>query len=306
MKLRAINLNLLPVLREVLRTSNVTRAGEAIGLSQSATSTALGKLRHIFKDDLLVMVGREMQLTRRGRELAERIEPLLTALEGFIDEDEFDPLNSTRCFRIATADYVVHVLGVPFLERLSKEAPGLRVEFIDVAQSTPSDLATGTLDFLIAPAYSVDPAFAQIDLQSTSLFREEFVGIIAGDSRDSPKSLSMDEYFIGSHVMWRPTTNANVGGAEMLMLAEMGKVQHNAAITPHYYSIPFIVGRTQNISLVHRRLFEEVKDIAGVREIELPFEAPVLEFSAFWSAAVARDKAHQWVREVLQDVGSSV
>ena len=90
MHLGGLDLNLLMVLDALFVEKNVTRAGERIHLSQSATSGALSRLREYFKDDLLVHVGRRMVLTPLAEELAQPVRELLQHAEAVID--------AHRCF----------------------------------------------------------------------------------------------------------------------------------------------------------------------------------------------------------------
>jgi Bacterial regulatory helix-turn-helix protein, lysR family len=78
LNLRNVDLNLLVVLDALLNECNVSRAGERIGLSQPPMSAALARLREIFRDPLLVRVGRDLALTRNAEEL---IVPLREALD---------------------------------------------------------------------------------------------------------------------------------------------------------------------------------------------------------------------------------
>ncbi len=86
MNLRQIDLNLLVALDALLTECNVTRAGERLCLSQSAMSGALAKLRHIFDDELLVRVGRNLELTAYAEELAGPVRQCLQQLEDLAGE----------------------------------------------------------------------------------------------------------------------------------------------------------------------------------------------------------------------------
>ena len=81
MDLPGIDLNLLVALRALLRERNVTRAGEAIGLSQPATSAALARLRRHFGDDLLTRDGQRYILTPLGTSLLDQAEVALRYVE---------------------------------------------------------------------------------------------------------------------------------------------------------------------------------------------------------------------------------
>src|SRR5882724_9452347 len=105
MNLRAVDLNLLVALDALLTERHVTRAAERIGLSQPATSSALGRLRHLFKDELLIRTASGMQPTARALELIEPTRQVLRQIERVIDSDAgFDPQRSARSFTIRMSD----------------------------------------------------------------------------------------------------------------------------------------------------------------------------------------------------------
>ncbi len=84
MNLAKYDLNLLVALDALLTEKNVTHAGDRIGLSQSAMSGVLSRLRHMFKDDLLVRVGRRMELTPRAQELIDPLRECIRDVEDLI------------------------------------------------------------------------------------------------------------------------------------------------------------------------------------------------------------------------------
>ena len=101
MNLRSVDLNLLVVLDALLNEHQVTRAAERVGLSQPAMSNALSRLRHIFKDELLVRTASGMRPTPRAETLRETIRPVLRQIERVFEADAgFDPARSIRTFAV--------------------------------------------------------------------------------------------------------------------------------------------------------------------------------------------------------------
>src|SRR6185436_8079299 len=129
MHLDGLDLNLLVVLDSLFCERNVTRAGERIHLSQSATSGALSRLREFFKDDLLVPVGRKMVLTPLAEELALPVRQLLLQAEAIIHRSpHFSAETSQRTFRLVMSDYVATVLMSRALPEIQRQAPGIAIE----------------------------------------------------------------------------------------------------------------------------------------------------------------------------------
>ena len=125
---RTLNLNLLPALAALLRTRAVGRAARQVGVSQSAMSHSLAKLRDAFGDPLLVAQGRSMMLTPRARELALSLPPALERLrESLAATDVFDPATATTTFTIATVDLFELTALRSLLGYLARHAPGVRL-----------------------------------------------------------------------------------------------------------------------------------------------------------------------------------
>src|SRR5919202_1020063 len=124
MNLRQINLNLLVALHALLVHRNVTRAADQVGLTQSAMSGELRRLRGLFGDELLVRIGREYHLTPLAEELAPPVAEIIAAVEQtFSRRLSFEPRTDQRSFSIAMTDYAMLVLMQPLLLRLAREAP---------------------------------------------------------------------------------------------------------------------------------------------------------------------------------------
>src|SRR5579864_5144939 len=128
-KLSAVDLNLLVVLDALMQERNVTRAASRLALSQPALSHALGRLRHMLKDDLFVRSPKGMIPTPRAESLAVPIRRALDELQHSLEPPQFDPANAARHFRIAVDNYAAIVLVAPLTARITKTAPGVTLEF---------------------------------------------------------------------------------------------------------------------------------------------------------------------------------
>src|SRR5688500_17262129 len=127
LSLAGIDLNLLVILDALLAERHVTRAAQKVGLTQSAASHALARLRALLKDPLLVRGPRgALVATPRAEALAPALRRALDGLQHALRGDApFDPATARASFRIATSDYAEIVLLPPLIQRLAKEAPGI-------------------------------------------------------------------------------------------------------------------------------------------------------------------------------------
>ena len=124
MNLRNIDLNLLVIFEAIITERSISKAAKKIGVSQSAISHALRRLRHTFKDDLVRRTAQGMAPTARGVELAEALLVPLKQIHGVLNEQfNFDPKTSHRVFSLRISDYLVGWLLPSLLARIRSEAP---------------------------------------------------------------------------------------------------------------------------------------------------------------------------------------
>src|SRR5580658_6119238 len=129
MALGSVDLNLLVVLHLLLEEGNVTHAGMRVGMSQPAMSSALGRLRRHYKDELLVRSGNGYALTPLARSLLPSVQESMRLMgEAFSFENSQPPPASGRKFTISLSDYSVMVLGDLLLRRVHELAPEIHLE----------------------------------------------------------------------------------------------------------------------------------------------------------------------------------
>src|ERR1700751_2917777 len=96
-----LDLNLLRVFDVLLEERSVTRAGARLGLSQSAVSHALNRLRHAFGDELFQRTAQGMTPTQRALEIGPRVHAALTQLQAAVSPPAFDAATTDRRFVLA-------------------------------------------------------------------------------------------------------------------------------------------------------------------------------------------------------------
>ena len=123
MRFNKLDLNLLVALDALLTLKNVSRAAERLNVGQSAASNALARLRNYFNDDLVVRVGRRMELTPRAEGLQDPVKDVLLRIEATVDsQPDFNAKNSTRQFRIFLSDYSAMTIMPHFLVSGARES----------------------------------------------------------------------------------------------------------------------------------------------------------------------------------------
>ncbi len=154
----------------------VTRAGRRVGLSQPAMSAALSRLRRHFDDDLLARVGGHYELTALGQVLLDRVSTADDLLERlFAGQADFDPARESREFRLLASDYAVAVFGVEPARVVHREAPGIRLRFVQTPTIVvdATDALLGTTDGLLMPHGVIS------DFPATDLYDDRWVFLAA-------------------------------------------------------------------------------------------------------------------------------
>jgi LysR family transcriptional regulator, nod-box dependent transcriptional activator len=173
MHLRGLDLNLLVALDVLLDERNVTRTAERLCLSQSGTSTALGRLRDFFDDQLLVPMGRTMALTPLAQTLIEPVREIVLRTHTLIDTTPgFNPATAERKFTMMVSDYTATVFLSSFAAQLSQEAPGVMIELVAHGPTPYEPLERGDVDLLIMPEQ-----YLSAEHPSAPLFNEHYVCI---------------------------------------------------------------------------------------------------------------------------------
>ena len=150
--LGAIDLNLLVTLDALLAERSVTRAAFRIGITQSAASHALARLRKLTGDELLVRGRSGMVPTVRAEAMGAPLRRALEDIRGTLSSPrEFDPKTARLRVFIGTSDYAELVLLPGIMARLVRDAPGVQLRVLALREGSASDLASGKLDIALIP-----------------------------------------------------------------------------------------------------------------------------------------------------------
>lgn len=300
MNLRQVDLNLLVALDTLLTERNVTRAGERLYLSQPAMSGILARLRHLFGDELLVRVGRHLELTAFAAEIAGPVHECMQQIEDLLNAKRpFVPATDSRSFRIAASDYITFLMFGPLMRRLSASAPNMSLRFVALDPAAGDRVAAGDIDFVILPA-EVEPG-----LPSAPLFDDSWVCLVCTQHPTVKDAVTLEEFLALPHLTY------NLSGPQYASIADehfarSGYERRIVASTGSFAMAPFLVHGTTLITLVPRRLGERLQQAAGVRLVEPPVAIPPLREKLVWNPRFSASAAHVWMREQLLEVAKEV
>jgi len=303
MNLRGVDLNLLVVLDALLREKSVSRAGEVVGLSQSATSAALSRLRDLFHDPLLVRVGRQLALTQNAQNL---IEPLKDALskvqQTLMQQGGFDPRQDARTFTISASDYAVLVLLGPLVKRLEAEAPHITLHLIPRSHDPERMLHEDLADVVIEPSELLPDS----DFPSEPLLSDRW--LCAADSQSKvfakPGKISMEAFLNSPHLAYGIGPDRQLNLADQ-HLAREGVSRRIAVTVESFVLVPFLLRQTNLITLVLERAISEL-GVSGVIGVEPPVALPDIHERMFWHPRHTSNLAHCWLRGCLRETAAKI
>ena len=291
-----LDLNLLVALDALFAEKSVSRAGERLHLSQSATSGALARLREAFHDPLLVQVGRKMTLTPLAERLVEPVREFLLQAETILNgRPAFDPTTSTRKFRVQMSDYVQTVVMTEALPRLQSLAPGISLELVWNIEGISGPLERGEIDLAVTPASYLSPGHP-----SEPLFEDDFTCLIWSGNNRIKRDLSLETYLSLGHVVVRFGRLQQLPSFDEWFVERFGQQRRIEVVTTAFNLVPQLLIGTSRIATLHRRLATFYERYLPLRLIPPPIEIPRLEESMQWHKSRDRDPGTIWLRSVLK------
>lgn len=301
-RLPKVDLNLIVVFDALAAERSVTRAGVRLGVTQSAVSHALARLRDLFEDPLLVRGAGGMVLTPRAESLVAPLRAGLISLSRALAEPtEFEPARSSRSFGLASPDLFDMLILPPLLEHIRTRAPGvtLVVSALDPVALAPR-METGELDLAIVPRLAGEPQLLAPGRVRRRLFRDGFVCLLR---RDHPalarrSSLSRSTYTKLSHVLVSPT-GAGPGVVDAA-LQQGGASRRVALRLPSFGSALAIVERSDLVLTGPSALAKFASK--KLRAVAPPLKLPRHDVDMVWHERFTNDSGHRWLRDALVDV----
>ena len=292
-----LDLNLLVALDALFAERSVSRAGERLHLSQSATSGALARLREAFHDPLLVQVGRKMTLTPLAEGLVEPVRDFLIHAESIVNNSpKFDPATSTRKFRLLMSDYAQTVVMTEALPRLQELAPRVTIEMIPIMGGDADELERGELDVTLGPA-----KYLVSGHPSERLYEDDFVCIGWSGNPHLERSLSLETYLSLGHVAVRFGKHRELPSFDEWFTQHLAHERRIEVVTTAFNLAPQLVIGTTRIATVHRRLAMFYQRFLPLRIVAPPLKIPKFEQFMQWHRSRDRDPGSVWLRSVLKN-----
>jgi DNA-binding transcriptional LysR family regulator len=301
MNFASLDLNLLRVFDAMMLEQSTVRAGERVGLSQPAVSSAIGRLRHITRDALFVRDGNRMVPTARALRLKEPVRAALRQLEEALSAvSGFDPARSEQTFMILGSDYFSTLLMPRLAELVMPVAPSVTLQMLDYPSSEiAGQLSDGRFDVAVGPTFTTPDWIAEKRLFESC--------IVCVTRRDHPV---LRQHGIGPGMRMPPELFSEIpqvlmsmdghktGTVDGVLLAH-GFTRKVVMTVPHFQAVAVSVAASPmigNLPIHFARYAARLLDL----DIYLPpYDPPLIGVYSFWHRRHDQDPANQWLRDCI-------
>jgi DNA-binding transcriptional LysR family regulator len=312
-RLSTLDLNLLLVFDAIYAERSATRAGQRLGLSQSAVSHALSRLRERLGDELFVKGSDGMVPTARARSVAPRIHTALSALQAALGDTQFDPAASEHCFTIAADPYARAMLLPPLITLLRARAPRIELRVRPGFAGLTDALDSGEIDLVLASYSKVPARYGQLDI-----LEERHVWALRADHAAADAPLTLERLADLAHIVRVVPGDEDAGpdlpasgrglvrraiqdddGAFARALASIGRRRSIRLTMPDSYAALSVVGNSDLAALVPERMGRQLAGHFGLRLFDPPYPSPCVRLSMVWDLGNGSTSATAWLRALI-------
>lgn len=290
--LRSIDLNLLVVFDAIMTQGNISRAADKIGMSQSAMSHALSRLRATVDDELFVRTPKGLEPTAQARQMADAIHLSLNLITDTLSGAQaFDYANSTRRFRLVLNDYGEVLILPALLRQVEELAPGVEVELIPAADpSVGEDHLAGKIDLIVSHA----PIESDL-ICSNELYSEGLACLVSrGHPYAGGDTISLEDYLELEHIQLI-LTHEKFSLVDRY-LQRRGLVRKHKVVVHTHSNMPWMIGSTRLVGTFPAHLAKYYSRHFGLRFITAPFPFEISIFM-MWLRSAEHDQGNAWLRE---------
>lgn len=290
--------NLLLAFDALFAERNVTRAAKRIGLSQSAMSHALGRLRGQIGDPLFLSTPRGMVPTPRAIALEKPIREAVQLVRRTLESPRvFDARTEARTFTLSTTDFGALVILPPLLRELATSAPHIDLAVRPSDEESLSNLLSGEHDLALSVGSNRPPG-----VRSERIFHDDFVCVRHRPRNKKLPKLTLARYVDTPHILVSPTGR---GDAPVdIALRKIGKTRRIALRLPHFLVAPLVLAHCDFVMTVPSRLAEVFGELLPIQTDPPPVPVTGFAVDMLWHERLDDDPAHRFLRDrVLTVVG---
>ncbi|CAH1664273.1 LysR family transcriptional regulator [Chelatococcus asaccharovorans] len=296
-----MDMNLLAALDALLAEGSVTGAARRLGLSSSAMSRTLARLRSATGDPLLVRAGRGLVPTPRAAELRDRVHELTREVRAVLTPNaaDLDVASLERTFTIRASEGFVGLFAAPLVAAVADAAPYARLRFAPKPDKDAFPLRDGEIDLEIGV-----PGASAPEVRTRFIFRDDFIGVVCVGHPLLTGGVTAERYAQCRHVV--ASRKGAASGPVDDALNELGLRREIVAVVPGFPDAMRIARHTDLVALVPRSCLSGPTNAdpigQGLVGFDLPVRTPEITISAMWHPRMDADPAHRWLRETLMAV----
>jgi DNA-binding transcriptional LysR family regulator len=297
-----LDLNLLPALDALLTEGSVTGAARRLGLSSSAMSRTLARLRSTTGDPLLVRAGRGLVPTPRAAELRDRVHELAREARAVLSPQtgQLEIATLERTFAIRANEGFVDLFCAPLVAAVVDAAPRVRLRFAPKPVKDAEPLRDGQIDLEIGVLGEFAP-----EVRTHLLFRDKFLGVVRDGHPLLKGPVTPERYAASRHIV--ASRRGSFTGPVDDALEELGLSREVVAVVPGFPDALRVARQSDLVALVPRSCLRSSHVATeplsqGLVSFELPVPTPEILISAMWHPRVDADPAHRWFRNTVMGV----
>jgi DNA-binding transcriptional LysR family regulator len=290
-----LDLNLLAALDVLLAQGSVTGAARKLGLSESAMSRTLTRLRNATGDPLLVRAGRGLVPTPRAMAIRNQVHELVRDARAVLGPEisAINPAEIDRTFTIRASEGFVEMFSSPLVAAIASTAPQVRLRFAPKPDKEAAPLREGEIDMEIGVVGTYAP-----EIRTRLLFRDRFVGAARTGHPLLSGELSAERYAACRHVS--ASRRGSFTGPVDVALAAIGLARQVMVVVPAFSDALRIARQSDLIALVPDSCFgRDDPSMVEISAFPLPVSTPEIAVSAMWHPRMDPDPVHRWLRETV-------
>tara|TARA_B100000003_G_scaffold133162_1_gene119418 strand:- start:3528 stop:4433 length:906 start_codon:yes stop_codon:yes gene_type:complete len=292
MKLNNLDLNLLVIFNAIYVEGSLTKAGELVGITQPAVSSALARLREYFDDQLFIRVGQGVKPTAKTENIIIHVRDALSILQRSLEKpDSFDPAVSSRKFRLSLNDISEGRVLPILMQKVHELAPNVRLSsYYTGREDLKHAMASNEVSFAVDPFPPSDS-----EIKKELIFEDVFVcGFRKEHKLAKEKNISIEQYIDLDHIK----ISGRRQGAALVDNA-LAKLQLDRKVVlraQHYLIAPEILNTTDMV-LTCTKSFANKHSLAYKT---LPFEVAPSQFFLAWHELNDNDPGHIWLKKLIK------
>ncbi|PHM74404.1 transcriptional regulator LeuO [Xenorhabdus kozodoii] len=295
-QLRGVDLNLLTVFDAVMQMQNITRAAQALGMSQPAVSNAVARLKTMFGDELFVRYGRGIQPTARAKQLFGPLRQALQIVHNELPGIGFEPSNSTRVFNLSICSPLDIRLAAKIVEQVKTHASNIEVAIkTQINDDIEKKLKYREIEFVI----SYNPLECS-EFHNYPLFNDELVLAVSKhhpriNQQITQQQLQEERHAIVALDNVDSFSKPYYEGNELLRSVSYQGTDLNSVLN--------IVAQTYLVAIVPKWMVEHYSEQLNICSVSLPNGRVFCPCYLIWHGSTERDKGHQWMKSLLSHLG---